>query len=78
MGQTLGKAMNQQNTNKITHDEVAAYKQYIEDTEVNTQPLISASLPFEGLQVEFESGDSVFLDKLLVHWATYLSSLYYF
>lgn len=66
MGQTLGKAMNQPSTGKITHDEVAAYKQYIEDTEVNTQPLISVSLPFEGLQVEFESGDAVFLDKLMV------------
>lgn len=60
MGQTQTKPK------VMSNDEVAAYKQYIEDTEVNTQPLISASLPFEGLQVEFESGDPAFIEKLIV------------
>jgi hypothetical protein len=63
MGQTQAKEM-QRTT--ITHDAIAAFKQHIEDTEVNTQPLITASLPFEGLMVEFESGDKVFTEKLVV------------
>lgn len=53
---------------KITHDDIAAYKQHIEDTEVKTQPLITDSLPFEGLMVEFESGDSIFKEKLIVRY----------
>lgn len=50
----------------LSQEQVDAFKQEIEDTQVNTQPLISDSFPFETLMIEFEAGNPNFLEKLRV------------
>lgn len=52
---------------EFTQEDLDAFKEGIVATEVNTQPIISDSFPFESLLIEFESGNSNFIDKLNVH-----------
>jgi hypothetical protein len=53
-------------TRAISDADMATFKQEIEEAEVNSQPLMSDSQPFEALFVEFESGNSAFLERLAV------------
>lgn len=50
----------------VGYEEMAAFRQQIEDAEVNTQPLISEAMPFSALLVEYEAADPMFLEKITV------------
>lgn len=63
MGSTMGNKHSKKTDMSISALNTA-FKQEIEDKEVNIQPLVSDGLPFASLLIEYESADLAFLDKL--------------
>lgn len=47
-----------------TDQQIARQKDEIEQLEVNSVPIVSDTFPLESLEIEYEGGDSVFLDKI--------------
>lgn len=47
-----------------TDEQIVRQRERIEELEVNSQPIVSDPFPLESLEVEYEGGDSAFLEKI--------------
>jgi ubiquitin thioesterase protein OTUB1 len=47
-----------------TDEQIVKQRERIEELEVNSQPIVSDPFPLESLEVEYEGGDSAFLEKI--------------